>query len=105
MAAELAAAGGVSVFPGWEFFSAVAGADKSLLTLLPKCALFVEEPAMVRNQIDRWWNKVEQRHERSAMGSLITARRYLSAARGACRRARLAHGARPRSTGRGGRAR
>jgi len=72
MAAELAAAGGVSVFPGWEFFSAVAGADKSLLTLLPKCALFIDEPAMVRNQIDRWWNKVEQRHERSAMGSLIT---------------------------------
>jgi transcription-repair coupling factor (superfamily II helicase) len=71
MAAELAAAGGVSVFPGWEFFSAVAGADKSLLTLLPKCALFIEEPAMVRNQMDRWWNKVEQRHERSAMGSLI----------------------------------
>jgi transcription-repair coupling factor (superfamily II helicase) len=71
MAAELASAGGVSVFPGWEFFSAVAGADKSLLTLLPKCSLFIEEPAMVRNQIDRWWNKVEQRHERSAMGSLI----------------------------------
>jgi transcription-repair coupling factor (superfamily II helicase) len=71
MADEFAAAGGVSVFPGWEFFSAVAGADKSLLTLLPKCALFIEEPAMVRNQIDRWWNKVEQRHERSAMGSLI----------------------------------
>ena len=67
----MAAAGGVSVFPGWEFFSAVAGAEKSLLTLLPKCALFIEEPAMVRNQIDRWWNKVEQRHERSAIGSLI----------------------------------
>ena len=50
----------------------MAGADKSLLTLLPKCALFIEEPAMVRNQIDRWWNKVEQRHERSAIGSLIT---------------------------------
>jgi transcription-repair coupling factor (superfamily II helicase) len=71
MAADLAAAGGVSVFPGWEFFSAVAGADKSLLTLLPKCALFIDEPAMVRNQIDRWWNKVEQRHERSGIGSLI----------------------------------
>ncbi len=71
MAAEMAAAGGVSVFPGWEFFSAVAGADKSLLTLVPKCALFIEEPAMVRNQIDRWWNKVEQRHERSGIGSLI----------------------------------
>ncbi|MGA2808614.1 MAG: transcription-repair coupling factor [Terracidiphilus sp.] len=72
MAIEAAAAGGVSVFPGWEFFSAVAGAEKSLLSLCPKCALFIEEPAMVRNQVDRWWNKVEQRHERSAMGSLIT---------------------------------
>ncbi len=72
MAVEAAAAGGVSVFPGWEFFSAVAGADKSLLSLSPKCALFVDEPAMVRNQIERWWNKVEQRHERSGIGSLIT---------------------------------
>jgi transcription-repair coupling factor (superfamily II helicase) len=71
MAIEAAAEGGVSVFPGWEFFSALAGANKSLLSLAPKCALFIEEPAMVRNQIDRWWNKVEQRHERSGIGSLI----------------------------------
>jgi transcription-repair coupling factor (superfamily II helicase) len=34
--------------------------------------LFVEEPGLVRNQIERWWNKVEQRHERSAIGSLLT---------------------------------
>ncbi|HTW80995.1 MAG TPA: transcription-repair coupling factor [Terracidiphilus sp.] len=71
MAAEAAAAGGVSVFPGWEFFASVAGAQKTLLSLTPRCALFVDEPAMVRNQIDRWWNKVEQRHERSGVGSLI----------------------------------
>jgi transcription-repair coupling factor (superfamily II helicase) len=71
MAAEMAAAGGVSVFPGWEFFSSVAGAESHLLKLLPKSVLFVDEPAMVRNQIDRWWNKVEQRHERSGIGSLI----------------------------------
>jgi transcription-repair coupling factor (superfamily II helicase) len=71
LAAEAAAAGGVSVFPGWEFFSCVAGAESHLIKLLPKCALFVDEPAMVRNQIDRWWNKVEQRHERSGIGSLI----------------------------------
>ena len=69
--AEVAAAEGVSVFPGWEFFSAVAGAGRSLLSLPQKCALFVDEPAMVRNQIDRWWNKVEQRHERSGIGALI----------------------------------
>jgi transcription-repair coupling factor (superfamily II helicase) len=68
---EAIAAGGVSVFPGWEFFSSVAGAHSHLLNLVPKCALFVEEPAMVRNQIDRWWSKVEQRHERSGIGSLI----------------------------------
>jgi len=71
MAAEAAAAGGVSVFPGWEFFAAVAGAETNLLKLLPKAVLFVDEPGMVRNQIDRWWNKVEQRHERSGIGNLI----------------------------------
>jgi len=71
MAAEAAAAGGVSVFPGWEFFTPVAGAERSLLTLLQRCALFVDEPAMVRSQIDRWWSKVELRHERSGIGSLV----------------------------------
>jgi transcription-repair coupling factor (superfamily II helicase) len=64
--------GGVSVFPGWEFFSPVAGADRTLFDLFPKVQVFQEEPAMVRNQLDRWWNKVEQRHERSGIGSLIT---------------------------------
>jgi transcription-repair coupling factor (superfamily II helicase) len=71
LAVEAAAAGGVSVFPGWEFFSAVAGAGSHLLNLVPKAVLFVDEPGMVRNQIDRWWNKVDQRHERSAIGNLI----------------------------------
>jgi transcription-repair coupling factor (superfamily II helicase) len=69
--AEAMAAGGVSIFPGWEFFSTVAGADKTLLELFPRSALFVEEPAMIKNQTDRWWNKVEQRHDRSGIGSLI----------------------------------
>ncbi len=72
IAVETAAAGGVSVFPGWEFFTPVAGAERSLLKFLPRCALFVDEPAMVNNQIDRWWNKVELRHERSGIGSLVT---------------------------------
>ena len=71
LTAEMLAAEGVSVFPGWEFFSAVAGANKSLLSLVPNAMLFVDEPGMVRNQIDRWWNKVEQSHERSGIGSLI----------------------------------
>jgi transcription-repair coupling factor (superfamily II helicase) len=68
---DAVAAGGVTVFPGWEFFSVVAGANRTLLDLFPRSALFVEEPAMIRNQIDRWWNKVEQHHDRSGIGSLI----------------------------------
>src|SRR5215469_16744452 len=71
LAVEAAAAGGVSVFPGWEFFAPVAGAENHLLKLFPKSVLFVDEPGMVRNQIDRWWNKVEQRHERAGIGNLI----------------------------------
>jgi transcription-repair coupling factor (superfamily II helicase) len=72
MVEEVIAAGGVSVFPGWEFFAGVSGATGTLLDLFPKSTLFVEEPAMVKNQIDRWWSKLEQRHERSSIGSLIT---------------------------------
>jgi transcription-repair coupling factor (superfamily II helicase) len=64
--------GEATVFPGWEFFAPVAGANKILLDLLgPSTRVFVEEPAMVRNQGDRWWNKVEQRHDRSGIGSLV----------------------------------
>ena len=33
LVAEAVAAGGVSVFPGWEFFAGVAGADATLLDL------------------------------------------------------------------------
>lgn len=66
------AAGGVSVFPGWEFFSTVAGADRTLFDLFPRVQVFVEEPAMIRNQAERWWGKVEQRHDRSGIGSLVT---------------------------------
>jgi transcription-repair coupling factor (superfamily II helicase) len=64
-------AGGVTVFPGWEFFATTAGAEGSIFDLFPRCQLFVEEPAMLKNQLERWWSKVEQRHDRSGIGSLI----------------------------------
>ena len=64
--------GEATIFPGWEFFAPVAGASKSLLDLMgPETRVFVEEPAMIKNQGERWWNKVEQRHERSGIGNLI----------------------------------
>ncbi len=63
-----------TIFPGWEFYAPVAGAKSTLLDLLgPQTRVFTEEPAMVANQGERWWNKVEQRHERSGIGSLVRA--------------------------------
>jgi transcription-repair coupling factor (superfamily II helicase) len=65
-------AGEATIFPGWEFYAAVAGAKSSLLELMgPKTRVFVEEPAMVDNQGERWWNKVEQTHDRAGIGSLV----------------------------------
>src|SRR5947209_12279196 len=64
--------GEATIFPGWEFFAPVAGARSTLLDLLgPGTRVLREEPAMVQNQGERWWNKVEQRHERSGIGSLV----------------------------------
>jgi transcription-repair coupling factor (superfamily II helicase) len=64
-----------TVFPGWEFFAPVAGANLTLLDLLSASGLtprvFIEEPAMVKNQGERWWNKIEQRHDRSGIGNLV----------------------------------
>ncbi len=67
MAEEEAAAGGVSVFPGWEFFTSVAGAEDQSAEAAAQvpCCLSMSLQ-WCSNQIDRWWNKVEQRHERSA---------------------------------------
>jgi transcription-repair coupling factor (superfamily II helicase) len=64
--------GQATVFPGWEFFAPVAGANATLLDLLgPDTRVFIEEPAMVKNQGERWWNKIEQRHDRSGIGNLV----------------------------------
>ncbi len=64
--------GEATVFPGWEFFAPVAGANKTLLDLLgPTTRVFIEEPSMVKNQGERWWNKGEQRHDRSGSGNLV----------------------------------
>ncbi len=61
-----------TIFPGWEFYAPVAGARSSLLELLgPHTRVLVEEPAMVANQGERWWQKVEQSHDRSGVGSLV----------------------------------
>ena len=43
-------AGGVTVFPGWEFYAPVAGADHTLFDLLPHAAVLVDEPDVLRSR-------------------------------------------------------
>ncbi|HEX6465749.1 MAG TPA: transcription-repair coupling factor, partial [Terriglobales bacterium] len=64
-------AGGVTVFPGWEFYAPVAGAQHSLFDLLPNALVLVDEPSAVLKKNDEWWEKVQDRHERSGIGSLV----------------------------------
>ncbi len=69
--AEAVRSGGVTVFPGWEFYAPVAGADRSLIDLLPEARVMVDEPDAVRRELDRVWSRVAEAHERSGVGNLV----------------------------------
>ncbi|MEO8725341.1 MAG: transcription-repair coupling factor [Acidobacteriaceae bacterium] len=65
--------GGVTVFPGWELYAAVAYSDAShsLCDLLPHAYVFVDEPSAVGVKLQSWWQKILDAHERSGVGSLV----------------------------------
>ncbi len=63
--------GGVTVFPGWEFYAPVAGADRTVFDLLPRAAVLLDEPDLLRTEFDRFWTRVEEAHERSGVGNLV----------------------------------
>ena len=63
--------GGVTVFPGWEFYAPVAGADRSLFDLLPLAAVVVDEPENVHRELEKTWSRIEDAHERSQVGNLV----------------------------------
>jgi transcription-repair coupling factor (superfamily II helicase) len=63
--------GGVTVFPGWEFYAPVAGADRTVFELLPRAAVLLDEPEALRSEFDRFWTRVEEVHERSGVGNLV----------------------------------
>src|SRR6201981_3618108 len=63
--------GGVTVFPGWEFYAPVAGADRTVFDLLPHAAVLLDEPDLLRTEFDRFWTRVEEAHERSGVGNLV----------------------------------
>jgi transcription-repair coupling factor (superfamily II helicase) len=62
---------GVTVFPGWEFYAPVAGADRTVFDLLPNAAVLLDEPDLLRSEFDRFWTRVEEAHERSGVGKLV----------------------------------
>ncbi len=64
-------AGGVTTFPGWEFYAPVAGGDRSVFDLLPRAAVLLDEPDTLRSEFDRFWSRVEEAHERSGVGNLV----------------------------------
>jgi len=68
---EAVRAGGVNVFPGWEFYAPLAGAGETLLDLLPDAAVLVDEPGDVKAEFEQLWERVGQIHERSGIGKLV----------------------------------
>jgi transcription-repair coupling factor (superfamily II helicase) len=63
--------GGVTTFPGWEFYAPVAGSDRTVFDLLPHAAVLLDEPDLLRTEFDRFWTRVEEAHERSGVGNLV----------------------------------
>ena len=92
---EAVRAAGVTVFPGWELYAPLyqptlglrrsAPSDEdgaptsedgapttkgTLFDILPRAAVLVDEPATAKREIDHWWERVGEVHERSLVGKL-----------------------------------
>ncbi|HST12693.1 MAG TPA: transcription-repair coupling factor, partial [Terriglobales bacterium] len=63
--------GGVTVFPGWEFYAPVARASRTLFELLPHASVLADEPEALKQELDRTWTRIEEAHERSLIGNLV----------------------------------
>src|SRR6266852_4342827 len=63
--------GGVTVFPGWEFYAPVAGAKHTLFDLLPRALVVADELEALRSEFDHAWSRIEQAHESSGVGNLV----------------------------------
>src|SRR5271166_1399669 len=62
---------GVSVFPGWELYAPVAGAEQTLFDLLPGATVVLDESDTLNEARDVWWTKLTEVHERSLIGNLV----------------------------------
>jgi transcription-repair coupling factor (superfamily II helicase) len=62
---------GAAVFPGWEFFAPVAGADQTIFDMLPNALVLVDEQERIDRDLDVWWERISGAHERSGIGNLV----------------------------------
>jgi transcription-repair coupling factor (superfamily II helicase) len=63
--------GGVTVFPGWEFYAPVARESRSLFELLPQASVVTDERENLAQELDRTWKRIEEAHDRSGVGNLV----------------------------------
>src|SRR5256885_840140 len=71
MIEESVRAGGVNVFPGWEFYAPVAGSAGTVFDLLPDAAVITDEPELLNVELKQFWERVSEAHERSGVGNLV----------------------------------
>jgi transcription-repair coupling factor (superfamily II helicase) len=64
-------AGGLNVFPGWEFYTPVAGAESTIFDLIPRATVILDETDQLKQEFDRFWTRVADAHERSGVGNLV----------------------------------
>ena len=62
---------GAGVFPGWEFYAPVAGADRTVFGLLPEARVILDEPEALGLELEKIWARIEEAHERSGVGNLV----------------------------------
>jgi len=62
---------GAGVFPGWEFYAPVAGADRTIFSMLPDVRVILDEPESLAQELDKIWSRIEEAHERSGIGNLV----------------------------------
>jgi len=68
---EAVRAGGVTTFPGWEFYAPVAGASGTLFDLMPNASVIADELELLKIESEQFWARIEEAHERSGIGNLV----------------------------------
>src|SRR6266478_3807800 len=62
---------GAGVFPGWEFYAPVAGANRTIFDLLPEARVLLDEPEILKQELEKVWQRIGEAHQASGVGDLV----------------------------------